>query len=112
MTDPTIPATWHDTTSARVEWPGAPADDLTLTTLLEAAKGQVISFAGVSIDDAAVPVNYRLAQLLQTRNLWNASKVDAGNGQMGEDTFVIRPFPMDWTVKALIRPPVAIPGFY
>jgi hypothetical protein len=31
---------------------------------------------------------------------------------MGEDTFVLRPFPLDWTIKQVLRPKRAIPGAF
>jgi hypothetical protein len=133
MTDPAIPTTWHDTTSARAGWSGAPADDLTLTTLLEVAKIQVLAYAGSGAESTgtltedpdnpgfleivggpsdvleAVPVNYRHAQLMQARNLWNASKANPSSGDIGGDTFALSPRPLDWTVKALIRPQTRVP---
>lgn len=128
---------WHSLSSARNEWPDAPENDVQLFTLLSISKQQVAAYAptveanevlvagGLTPDpdhpglwiigstsllgSGPVPMNWKQAQLLQSRNNWNASKVDAGNGQIGTDTFVIRPFPMDWTVKNTIRPKRAIP---
>lgn len=125
MTD-IIPPSWHTVTTARDEWVDAPVDEVGLATLLTVAKNDVISYApkftdpdtGVvslgyidpvsgiisAVTDNTVPADYRLAQLMQARNTWNANKVDPSNGQMGDDTFVMRPFPLDWFVKQLIRP--------
>lgn len=117
MTD-IVPTTWHDLTSARALWRDAPGSDEALQTLLDVAQQQVVAYAPVSydstgavipIDPNAVPVNYRDAQLRQSRNNWNASKVDPSNAGMGDDTFAIRAFPMDWIVKAIIRPKNPIP---
>lgn len=101
---------WVTLDDARAKWRDAPADDDTLFELLEIAKQQVVEFAPTAYDDdgnvitTPALMNYRLAQRMQARNLWNANQVDPGNGQIGADTFVIRPFPMDWVVKNIIRP--------
>lgn len=107
---------FHSLDSARYGWLDAPEQDSILSDLLEVAKVQVLAFAperpstpgtldgGDADTDFTVPTSYRVAQLMQTRNLWNASKVDPASGGMGEDSFVVRPFPMDWVVKNIIRP--------
>jgi len=51
----------------------------------------------------SIPDRYRLAQLIQVRNLWNATMTTA-SGDLGGDTFQITPRPLDWHVKALLRP--------
>lgn len=119
MTDPfPVPTTWHDLVSARRMWRDAPADDETLQTLLNTAQQQVVAYAPITYDDTgavvpidpnAVPVNYRQAQLMQARNMWNAGKVDPASAGMGDDTFAIRPFPLDWMVKQIIRPKTGVP---
>lgn len=100
---------WHTLESARRDWADAPIEDSQLFTLLYNARIQCEEFAPVLAEDERVPLTYRQAQLLQARNLWNASKVDAGSGGFGDDSFVIRPFPMDWVVKNILRPQRAIP---
>ena len=52
----------------------------------------------------AVPLTYRMAQITQAKNVYNGSLVDAGTGDIGNDTFTIRPFPLDWQVKQMVRP--------
>lgn len=100
---------WHSLNSTRQDWRDAPVNDAQLFTLLEVARVQCVAFAPTLPAEAAVPISYRQAQLMQARNLWNASKVDAGNGSYGDDSFVIRPFPMDWVVKGILRPNRAVP---
>ena len=126
-----IPTVWYDVFSARADWADAPADDTRLETLLAIAKNAVVSYApkytdpttsvlslgqadpvtGVinPITDSTVPPDYRQAQLMQARNIWNATKVDPANAGLGDDQFVIRPFPLDWMVKQLIRPKTGLP---
>lgn len=126
----TVPTTWHDLTSARTQWADAPDDDESLQTLLDVAQNDVMSFAPkttddagnpvlawkdpisrllVAVDDTTIPVSYRLAHLMQARNTWNAAKVDPANAGMGDGSFVIKPFPLDWAIKQLIRPKDVLP---
>lgn len=111
-------ATWHDIESARDQWVDAPLDDERLEELLTVACQQVVAYAPKSVrealeaDDAApdeVPTNLRVAQLMQARNIFNAQRVDAASGGMGEDTFMVRPHPLDWMVKQIIRPRTGVP---
>jgi hypothetical protein len=93
---------WYGISQLRREWRDAPSDDFLLYQLLEVAKKQVMAFAP-ALKTPGVPVNYRLAQKMQARNLWNSAITDP-SGAVGDDGFAIRPFPMDWTVKNVLRP--------
>ena len=105
-----VPDTWHDPDSIRTLWADAPRNDEALETLLAVARVQVEAYGGELAEDAPVPVTYRLAQQMQTRDLWNANKVDSGTGQLDDgSSFTIRPFPMSWAIKAVIRPETGIP---
>lgn len=115
MTDPVeIPDTWHDNESARAMWKsGCPSDEEQLATLLAVAKQQVIEYGPLTLgEDDPVPPHYRLAQLIQAQNIWSSRTVDAGAGQLGDGTFQIRPFPLDWMVRQIIRPKRAVPAVY
>lgn len=104
---------WHTLASARRDWRDAPSDDGHLHAVLTTAREQCEAYAPALVDDEglplAVPIRYRLAQIMQARNVWNASKTDPASGGIGPDGFVIRPFPMDWTVKNILRPKNAVP---
>lgn len=50
-----------------------------------------------------VPSRWVYAQLQQARNLWNAGRT-TGEGDVGPDGFVFRPYPLDKTIKQIIRP--------
>jgi hypothetical protein len=105
--------TWHDVESARDQWIDADLDDDVLEELLEVAKQQVIAYAPALPEPAEgeeldVPVNYRYGQLEQAKNLWNAARVDASGGD-GDGTFVMRPHPLDWIIKQILRPRRAVP---
>ena len=117
---------FHSLESARFAWPDAPWQNSILSDLLEVAKDQVLAYAPADptdIDDGVidggdagtdftVPTRYRVAQLLQVRNIWNVSKIDTGSGDMGEGSFTISPFPMDRSVKNLIRPKSPVPVMF
>ncbi|ONI63908.1 hypothetical protein ALI44B_04590 [Leifsonia sp. ALI-44-B] len=100
--------TWYTFTTIRDVWDDAPQDDDILRLVMDSAKAQVLEFAPELEEDDPLPERYVLAHLMQTRNLWNASKIDPDGG-MGEGEFVLRPFPLDWQVKALLRPKRAVP---
>jgi hypothetical protein len=95
---------WMTVDGAREVWRDAPSDDARLAQILDLAKQQVLAYAPTLAADAPVPANYREGQLMQSRNLWNAGRVDPSSGGIGEEDFVIRPFPLDWMVKQVLRP--------
>lgn len=100
---------WHTLDSARAEWADAEhLSDLRLWHVLEMARQQITEYAPALPDDATVPGNYRHGQLMQARNLWNAARVDP-SGADGDDTFQLRPYPLDWMVKQVVRPQTAVP---
>lgn len=100
-------AEWYDAESITDVWLDAP-DEPQLSLIVEAALIQVQEYAPALPDGGGIPANYRQAQVMQTRNLWNATRVDAGGGS-GDGDFIIRPFPLDWQVKALLRPKRGVP---
>jgi hypothetical protein len=69
----------------------------TLTTTTTALDGTVTTTT------AEPPVNYLKAQAFQARALYRSSIAGSGD-QIGGDGFTVTVFPMDWTVKALLRP--------
>lgn len=107
---------WHNAESARAQWDDAPYEDEPLEELLEIARGQVIAYSPhrkadpvVAEGSDEVPVAYRLAQLRQAQNLWRAQAVDTTGGIGDGADFVLRPHPLDWHVKQIIRPKGARP---
>jgi hypothetical protein len=98
---------WHSIGSAHAEWPDSRAlDDHRLWVLLETAKLECLAYARPLPADppALPPVNYREAQLLHARNRNAAGKIDPSNGDAGGDGFSLSAFPIDWTVRQLLRP--------
>lgn len=97
-------AGWHTIDSARAEWPDALEDDARLYDLLATARVQCEAYAPALPPLAPVPVTYRAAQVLQARNIWNASRIDPGGSTMGADGFQATVYPLDWTVAQMLRP--------
>lgn len=95
---------WHTLETAREDWRDAPVVDAWLYECLWTARHDVTAYAPALAADAWPPINYRRAQLMQARNLWNAGKVDAASGGDGEGQFILRPYPLDWAVKQVLRP--------
>lgn len=71
-----------------------------LDRYLDAARAQCAAFAP---DVEEIPGHYRLAQALQARSLARAGTVGDGGSQGQFETAPVV-FPMDWTVKNLLRP--------
>ena len=100
---------WHTLDSVRAEWPDADIiPDPSLWALLATSKLQVVTFAPALTDDAPIPLHYREAQRIQARNIWTAAKVSPDGG-LGGDDFIVRPFPLDWHVKQILRPRRGVP---
>lgn len=101
-------ATWHTIESARDLWVDAPLDDEYLGELLEVAQGAVLAYAP-ALADTDVPVSYRQAQLMQARNVFNASKAAPG-GEFDGSSYGITTHPLDWQIKQLLRPRTVFGG--
>lgn len=58
-----------------------------------------------------IPDGHRWAHLAHARNIWNAQKANPSGG-LGDETqgFALTPFPMDWAVRARLRPRVLFGG--
>jgi hypothetical protein len=103
-------AIWHTVESARDEWPDAPTDygdggDDSLESLLAVAKEAVIAYApAVDEELTTIPDGYRLAQLMQARNVWNSQKVSTAGDFDGGQYGISASYPLDWQVRQLIRP--------
>lgn len=95
---------WHTLSTARDEWKDAPPSDVQLYQLLATAKADVLAFAPPLASYAAVPLTYRLGQLMQARNRANASRVNPQGGTSDSDSFSLTPFPLDWAIRQLLRP--------
>jgi hypothetical protein len=95
---------WHTLASARAQWADAPRLDISLYTFLAGAREQIVEYGPELAAGVRVPLSWQQAQLMQARNCWNAAKTDPASGGIGGDDLVFRPYPMDQTVRYLIRP--------
>ena len=102
---------WLTLESARAQWADAPMDDIFLWQILESAKAQCIAYAPAIAVDAGVPLNYVQAQLMQARAVYQ-SVIANQNDTVGVDGFAVRVFPLDFTIRALLRPKRAIGGMF
>ena len=104
--EPEAVTTWLVTASDLADyWPtyASEATDEEIESLLESARIQCEEYAPTLAVGAAVPENYRRGQALQARALWRSQNANASDG-IGGDGLAVAVFPMDWTVKALLRP--------
>ena len=85
---------------------------ITRDTLLLSAFNDCAEFASTKVLPTEVEkaAAYRTAQLLQARAR-QRSTVAGGENQVGSD-FPVTVFPMDWSVKSLLRPRPGIPGMF
>lgn len=96
---------WHTISSARTEWDGAKhLEDGRLFVLLEVAKRECIDYAPRRVVLPRPTIAAREAQLMHARNRNAAARVDPASGDAGVDGYGLSPFPLDWTVKQLLRP--------
>lgn len=106
---------WLDTEDVRSQWLDAPVNDDELADLLKAAWEQCAAYAPEAVGIttgavvlASVPASYKRAQLMQARALYRAL-IAGSNDQLGSGEFGVTVFPMDWTVKNLLRPKRGFP---
>jgi hypothetical protein len=96
-------------------WADVPLDTDTRDTLLLAAFNDCATFAGTKVlpaepADAEKAASYRTAQIMQARARQRSFVAGSGD-QLGTD-FPVTVFPMDWSVKSLLRPRPGIPGMF
>ena len=102
---------WLSLEQARQLWADAPLDDVFLYKLLQTAKEQCVAYAPVLAANAQVPIRYTQAQLTQARALYQ-STIANQNDQVGIEGFTVRVFPLDFTIRAMLRPKRAIGGMF
>lgn len=102
---------WLTLDQARRRWADAPLDDVILYELLSTARTQCETYAPALALGAVVPANYREAQYLQARALFMASISNQADS-VGVDGYQVRSFPLDWNIRALLRPKRAMAGMF
>jgi len=100
---------WLTLEAARSQWADAPMDDIFLWQILESAKNACIAYAPAFTD--GVPLHYVQAQLMQARAIYQ-SVIANQQDNVGVDGFQVRVFPLDFTIRALLRPKKAIGAMY
>jgi len=112
---------WVETTTDLEDWADAPLDADALARYLGAAYEQCLDFLPyitVSVTDpvtgevtetfepvipTTIPERFVLAQVFQARALYRSALAGSGDA-IGADGLSVTVFPMDWTVKNLLRP--------
>lgn len=102
---------WLTLEMARAQWADAPMDDIFLWQILESSKNACISYAPALAVGAQVPLHYVQAQLMQARAIYQ-SVIANQQDNVGVDGFAVRVFPLDFTIRALLRPKRAIGGMF
>lgn len=101
---------WASPEAAREQW--ADAENMTdpeLTGYLASAYEQCVEFAPELADgQTVIPRRLVQAQIMQARAIWRSIQAGDDNG-IGPDGFSVTVYPMDWTVKNLLRPKRAVP---
>lgn len=99
---------WHTLGSARQAFGNDfPDDDVLAWRLLQVARVGLTEY-GTSLTGIDATIAFQQAQLMQARNVLNSAKTDPSTGADGT-VFVIRPFPLDNFIKAILRPRKAVP---
>lgn len=102
---------WVSLEDAREQWADSDRmDDDELTGYLQAAYEQCVAYAPELADgQTAIPARLAKAQLMQARAIWR-SITSGDDNALGPDGMTVTVFPMDWTVKALLRPKRGVPN--
>lgn len=83
-------------------WPDAPVGADVLELYLDAAREACEAYAP-PVPTAGVPSSWRIAQAYQARNTYNAGAAAPG-GDLDGGGYGITAYPLDWTVRQLLRP--------
>lgn len=98
-------ASLEDARPPATDWTDAEEmSDEELLGYLQSAYEQCVDFAPALADDVVdIPRRYVQAQIMQARALWRSVTAGDDNG-VGPADLTVTVFPMDWTVKNLLRP--------
>lgn len=102
---------WLTLDQARQRWADAPQNDVALYELLDTARIQCVEYAPAIPIGAVISTAYRHAQYLQARALYMASITNQADA-VGVEGFTVRSYPLDWNIRALLRPKKAIGGMF
>lgn len=102
---------WLTMEQARERWADAPQNDVSLYELLDTARIQCVEYAPAITAGAVISTAYRQAQYLQARAIYMASITNQADA-VGVEGFTVRSYPLDWNIRALLRPKKAIGGMF
>ena len=102
---------WLSLELARAQWADAPLDDVFLFQLLDTAKEQCLAYAPALPIGAPIPARYLQAQETQSRALYQSTIANQADN-VGIEGFTVRVFPLDFTIRAMLRPKKAIGGMF
>ena len=96
---------WVDPDEVGAFWADAPQDATVLASYLQAAYEQCVAYLPPELfpESGTIPQRWIQAQIMQARALHRSTVTGSGD-QMGGDGYTVTVFPMDWTVKNLLRP--------
>lgn len=102
---------WLDLQTARNQWADAPLDDIFLHQILDTAKKQCQKYAPALPALQHPPIEYVQAQLIQARAIYQ-NVISNNNDTTGLEGFTVRIFPLDYNIRAMLRPKRAIGGMF
>lgn len=98
---------WASLEGAREQWADAAGmSDAELEGYLGTAYEQCLEYGprpALAAGSTTVPARWVQAQIMQARAVWRSSVAGDDNG-LGAGDLTVTTFPMDWTVKNLLRP--------
>lgn len=101
-------AQWLSLSGARADWPDAPESDLALYRTLVSARIACEDFAP---EADPIPDSYLVAQLTQAKAVWGSLRA-TNDSRIGEGEFAVTVYPLDWSVKQLLRPKSGVPVMF
>lgn len=104
-------AHWYTLAEAKAAWQGLGVpDETTMQELLDVSQAECEAFSPVA-DEDDIPIGHRVAHLQHARNIWNSQKATP-TSQPTDDfgSFSVTSFPLDWDVRARLRPRVVFGG--
>lgn len=114
-------ADWYTANSAKSADKNLSQIDATvLGQIVAAARNQVVSLPPlpvklapgeepVELPAGQIPDHWALGHLMQIQALVKSNKVGPGDVS-GPEGFTVRVYPMDWNIKAVLRPPTTDPA--
>lgn len=105
--------TWLSMDEIRELWADAPADDFQLELLLESARITCIEHSLLEADGVLrhwqdgdlVQADYLTAERLQTIAIWRETQASVSEDTIGFDQTAVRVWPMNNTIRGLLRRP-------